>query len=90
MKIYVAENLDGVNQAMVIASNLAEAARRMRTSTYQLRQYGWHVASEGDAREILIQAHNEVLFRPIDHRPNKTYWRRRRWTTKEVQAAKAA
>lgn len=87
MKIYVASNLDGTNQAMVIAANLKEAAKRIGTSVHQLREYGWHYANEHERAEMMNVTHSHPLFAPIDHRPPHTYWRVGRWKSDEVRAA---
>lgn len=88
MKIYVADNLDGVNRAMVIAPNMKEAAKRMYTSAQRLRDYGWHYATDAERAEIMNRPHNEVLYAPIDHRPPKTYWRTARWTSRDAREAR--
>ena len=87
-RVYVARNLDGVNMAMVIAPHLREAATRMETTTGELRRLGWNYAGSEDRYWYLHQTHNHVVYRPIDHYPPFTYWRRTRWTRREVAAAR--
>lgn len=82
MPVYISHNHDGVNEAMVEAPTLKAAAKRIGTSVYQLRNYGWHKGNEDDAQI----AKPTVQFRPMDYR--RGGWRDERWTSSEVREAK--
>lgn len=78
MKVYRLHNYDGVNEAMVAAPNLAEAARRLGTSVYHMRQMGWDHPPPDLAR-LAIMAEGTALFRPIDARRESHPWRSKRY-----------
>lgn len=84
-KVYIADNIDGVNEAMVVAPNLTEAARRIGTTVYDMRRYGWHVAEGDDADAYLKMRHSCAVYRPINRR---LAWRLRPWSRTELSAVK--
>ena len=85
-KIYISHNMDGTNQAAVIARNLKEAAQRLRISVYQLRQFGW---SNLENEELwCLLSHGQIAWKPIDDYTNDCKWRAARWTRDEIEQAK--
>lgn len=78
-KAYVMGNLDGRRAAMVAARNLDEAAKKMRTSAYSMRQMGWSLA-ENDDLAVALAAPDTVFYRPI------TNIDRRPWTANRQEA----
>lgn len=73
VKVYIMWNYDGVNSAMVAAPTLKEAAMRLHTSVYYMRQMGWQYAKE-DAPA----ATDTPKYKPIDARDYTRYpWRER-------------
>jgi hypothetical protein len=64
LKGYISSNYDGRVCAMVAATTLEEAAKRMHTSAHSLRQMGWSQA-EGEDLALALSNPEAVFFRPI-------------------------
>lgn len=77
LRPYIADNADGISEAMVAASTLKEAAEKLASSVYALRTYGWHVGTEADAR-VALAAPDTVFYRPMDNRHDYP-WAPHRW-----------
>jgi hypothetical protein len=65
LKPYIMSNYNGSNAAMVVAATLTAAAKKLRTSPYTMRQYGWHIGTPDD---LSAAADPEAIYyRPIDN-----------------------
>lgn len=65
MKVFIMRNIDGRNTAMVAAPSQVEAAKKLHTTPYMMRQMGWSLAAGEDAAVALAKP-GIVLYRPID------------------------
>ena len=66
LKPYISDNMDGRNRGMVAAATLPEAAKKLRTSVYHMRQMGWRIGTADDAKAALASP-DTILYRPIDN-----------------------
>lgn len=64
LKGYISSNHDGRVSAMVAATTLPEAAKRLGTSVYSLRQMGWTEA-KGEDLELALSQPEATFYRPI-------------------------
>jgi hypothetical protein len=80
MKVYELQNYDGVNRAMVAALNLKDAAAKLGTSVYHMRQMGWRHPPV-DVATIALARPGTALYQPIDARGFGVWpWRGKRYS----------
>lgn len=79
MKVYREHNHDGVNQGLVAAKNLVEAAKALGTTPHGMRHMGWDHPPE-DVSAVALSQPGVALYRPIDARDLAEYpWRQKPW-----------